>query len=357
MNPPIKLPQHVPLVIATRGDAVESVYYGSFAVADAGGGLLARAGDGDFPMFTRSTLKPFQALPFVADGGPAHFGFSSAQVALMCASHSGEPRQLAGVADMLVRVDSSEAQLQCGSHLPLFYAATRCPPPAGLLARPLHHNCSGKHAGFLAWCRLHGEPADTYLDPAHPLQRAIRRRLARLLGLRADALPIGIDGCGAPNYALPLAKLAQAYARLASATAPAPLATLFAAMTAHPEMVAGEARNDLLLMQAAPGDWVAKGGADGMQALGVRSRGLGIALKIADGNPRALQVALVAILGRLGLLPADADPTLAQWRAGEIRNHAGRLTGRLAPVFELAPPHAAQEPGGRDGRDRQESAP
>ncbi|WP_238998901.1 asparaginase [Azospira restricta] len=346
----------MPLIVATRGDAVESVYYGSLAVAAADGRLLAAAGDCTFPMFTRSTLKPFQALPFVADGGPAHFGFSPAQVALMCASHSGEPRHLAGVADMLARIACDEAALQCGSHAPLFYAATGRAPPADLAASPLHHNCSGKHAGFLAWCRLHGQPTATYLDPAHPLQRAIRRRLARLLGLRTNALPLGIDGCGAPNYALPLACLAQAYARLASPGAPPPLATLFAAMTGHPEMVAGEARNDLLLMQAAAGDWVAKGGADGVQALGVRSRGLGIALKIADGSPRALQTALAAILDRLGLLPADGASPLAPWRAGEIRNAAGRLTGRLLPVFELVRPGAAQESGGAGGGDRQESA-
>lgn len=339
MHAPLELPRHVPLVVATRGDTAESVHYGSLAVVDASGRVLCGVGDTAFPIFTRSTLKPFQALPFIAGGGPAHFGFSSAQVALMCASHSGELRHVAAVADMLARIGCSEAQLQCGCHVPVFYAATGAAPPPGLVLSPLQHNCSGKHAGFLAWCRQHGQPTETYLDPEHPLQREIRRSLAQLVGCRESEIALGIDGCSAPNHALPLARLAYAYARLATHSAqeahgPA-LAALFRAMTAHPEMVSGEGRGDLLLMRAGAGDWVAKAGAEGVQALGVGSRGLGIALKIADGGARAAQVAIAAVIEQLGLLPADGAQALRPWRDGEIRNYAGRLTGRLLPVFEL----------------------
>jgi L-asparaginase II len=341
----MKLPGHVPLAVATRADVVESVYYGSIAVADASGQWVCGVGDTGFPIFTRSTLKPLQAMPFVADGGPARFGFSPAQVALMCASHSGEPRHVAAVADMLSRIDCSEAQLRCGSHPPLWYAATGAAVPPDLVPSPLHHNCSGKHAGFLAWCRQHGQPLDDYLEPSHPLQQAIRRDLAALLGCSEAELPMGIDGCGAPNYALPLARLAQAYAQLATARAradsPAVLDTLFAAMTAHPEMVSGEARGDLILMQAAPGDWVAKAGADGVQALGIRSRGLGIAIKIADGSPLALRTVVGAVIEQLDLRPPGGDQALGPFQQNEIRNHAGRLTGRLRAVFQLRP--AARE--------------
>lgn len=336
MDGRMKLPGHVPLVIATRGDAVESVHYGSIAVAAADGELVHAVGDAVFPIFTRSTLKPFQALPFVAAGGPAHFGFSPAQVALMCASHSGEPRHVAAVAEMLARIGCSETDLQCGWHPPLHYAATGVSPPPEAVESPLLHNCSGKHAGFLAWCRQHGEPIDSYLDPEHPLQREIRHGLARLVDCDESEMRLGIDGCSAPNYALPLARLAQGYARLAGGGGEygAALKTIFAAMTAHPEMVSGEGRGDLALMRAAPGDWVAKAGAEGMQALGIASRGLGIAIKIADGNSRAVQVVLSSLIERLGLLPAGGQLP-EQWRQDEIRNHAGRLTGRLLPVFEL----------------------
>lgn len=333
----MKLPNHVPLVAATRGDAVESVHYGSIAVV-AAGELIYALGDVGFPVFTRSTLKPLQALPFVEDGGPAHFGFSSEQIALMCASHSGEPRHVAAVADMLARIGCTEAQLQCGCHVPLFYAATHSVPPPDLVMRPLQHNCSGKHAGFLAWCRQRGEAVENYLDPHHPLQKEIRQRVAQLTGCGEGKMPMGIDGCGAPNYALPLAQLAHAYARLADSTrhhgCEDALAALYAAMTAHPEMVSGEGRTDLALMRAAPGDWVAKGGAEGVQALGIRSGGLGIAIKIADGGARALQVAVASVLRQLKLPGAD-DEAVARWEALDLVNHPDRRTGRLMPVFSL----------------------
>ncbi len=337
MQADLPLPAHVPLVVATRGQLVESVHYGSVAVADATGRLLWHAGDTDFPVFTRSTLKPFQALPFVADGGPARFGFSPVQVALLCASHSGEARQVAAVGDMLARAGCRPADLRCGWHLPIFFTARGITPPADLVPDPLQHNCSGKHAGFLAWCRLHGASLADYLEPVHPLQQAIRQGLARLAGAGEVELVPGVDGCGAPNYALPLARLARLYARLAQpdaagADAPA-LATLSAAMRAQPEMVSGEFRDDLLLARAGP--WLAKGGAEGVQALAVPERGIGIAIKIADGGTRALRVATAAVLAQLGLLPEKAGGALADWHSPEIRNHAGRITGRLQAVLEL----------------------
>lgn len=356
MDPTSRLPRHVPLVVATRGDAIESVHYGSIAVVDAAGRLVASVGDAEFPIFTRSTLKPFQALPFVAGGGPARFGFSPAQVALLCASHSGEPRHVAAVADMLARSGCTEGQLRCGCHVPLFYAATHVAVPPDLTLSPLQHNCSGKHAGMLAWCRQHGEAVEDYLDPHHPLQREIRRRVAQLVGCDEHEMPLGIDGCGAPNYALPLARLAHAYARLAvpagNGVDEDALAALFAAMTVHPEMVAGEGRTDSLLMRAASGDWVAKGGAEGVQALGSRSRGLGIAIKIADGGVRALRVAVGAVLAQLNLAAAASDGVVARWREEAILNHAGHQTGRLLPVFDLSSPvRAAADERPVEGRE------
>lgn len=245
-----ELPGHVPLVVATRGDAVESVYYGSISVVDGSGRRICGAGDADYPMFTRSALKPFQALPFVIGGGPAHFGFSEEQVALLCASHSGEPRHVSAVADMLARSGCHPGQLKCGCHVPAFYAATGTPVPPDLKVTPLHHNCSGKHSGFLAWCRQHGEPVESYTDPAHPLQQAIRSTLAEVVDCSESAMPMGIDGCSAPNFALPLSRLAYGYARLAGAEGVhgEALSILFRAMTVHPEMVAGEDRGDSQLL-------------------------------------------------------------------------------------------------------------
>jgi L-asparaginase II len=154
------------------------------------------------------------------------------------------------------------------------------------------------------------------------------------VGLEGDALPLGIDGCSAPNYALPLDKLAAAYARLA-ASDEAALSTLFAAMTQQPEMVSGTARNDLAFMRMAPGDWVAKIGADGVQTIGVRSAGLGIAIKVVDGNMRALYTAAVAVLKALGLVTTPEDTGLAPWVTPVVKNARGTRTGVVRPVVEL----------------------
>ena len=315
------------------------MHYGSVAVVDAGGGLIFAAGDPHYLTTTRSALKPLQALPFVASGGPDRFGFSREQVALLCASHSGEPRHVAAVADMLKRIGCTPADLQCGIHPPMFYTATDEVPPVDAKFTALHHNCSGKHTGMLAYCRMCGLPTESYLDFEHPLQQAIRVAVAHLTGVAEQDLVAGIDGCSAPNYAVPLDRLAHAFARLATVTADerygsAP-ATLAGAMSAHPEMVSGERRNDLILMSAGRGDWVTKVGAEGVQAIGVRSRELGIALKVIDGNARGLHPATVSILDQLGLLDDEQRAQLESWREPVIRNYRGVETGRVIPEVTL----------------------
>jgi len=337
--PPV-IAGHVALARVTRGDAVDSVHYGSVAVVDASGRLIYSAGDPEFVTTTRSALKPLQAVPFVAAGGIERMGYSMPQVALLCASHSGEPRHVDAVADMLARAGNSASDLQCGVHPPLYYTAREQLPPAGAVFSPLQHNCSGKHAGMLAYCRLCGEGIDTYLAYDHPLQQAIRGAVAHLCGVDESSLIAGIDGCSAPNYAVPLSRLAYAFARLAAKTedsryGSAPL-RLAAAMSAHPEMVSGERRNDLALMRAGGGDWVTKVGAEGVQALGIRSTGWGIALKVSDGNARGLHPATVAVLDQLGLLDDARRAALEAWRRPEIRNYRGLVTGHVEPMVKLA---------------------
>jgi L-asparaginase II len=334
-------PPHAPFVRVTRGEATDSVHYGSVAVVDREGRLLYSAGDPRYLTTTRSALKPLQALPFVAGGGVERFGYTLPQVALMCASHSGEPRHVEAVAAMLERAGCAPDQLQCGVHPPLYYTAREELPPSAAVFTTLHHNCSGKHAGMLAYCRQCAAPLDSYLAFDHPLQQAIRKAVAHLTGVREAELVAGVDGCSAPNYAVPLDRLAYAYARLAGTAsdsrygdAPARLA---AAMTAHPEMVSGERRIDLALMTAGQGDWVTKVGAEGAQAIGIRSKGWGIAIKVADGNARGLHPATVAILDQLGLLDARQRALLQPWRQPEIRNYRGVLTGRVEPIVRLAP--------------------
>ncbi|HVN36512.1 MAG TPA: asparaginase [Casimicrobiaceae bacterium] len=329
---------HAALAEVTRGAAVESVHYGSIAVVDRDGRLLAAAGDPAFLTMTRSALKPFQAMPFVAAGGPERFGYSKAQIALLCASHSGEPRHVDAAADMLARAGNSPADLQCGSHAPFFYEVRGEVPPQPPYS-PLAHNCSGKHSGMLAYCVHCGLPRDSYLAVDHPLQRAIRRAVSRFTATSEADLVGGIDGCSAPNYGVPLFRLAQAFARLATGATDAEFGeapkVLADAMATHPEMVSGEHRSDLELTQAGRGDWIAKIGAEGVQGIGLRGAGVGIAIKVIDGNRRVLPPIIAAALDQLGLLDAPRREALRHWREPPQRNYRGILTGHLRATVVL----------------------
>ena len=332
-------PHHVPLAIMTRGGAAESVHYGSVAVTDADGNLLHSAGDPQASMFTRSSLKPFQAMPVLASGADRAFGFGDRELALMCASHSGEPRHVEVVSGMLQKIGCGPEDLQCGKHVPYFYQYLDRTPEPGATFSSLQHNCSGKHSGMLSYCRHCGHATANYLNPQHPLQQAIRRSVAHFTGTPESSLTIGIDGCSAPNYAMPLRGLAQAFAKLTTSGddpeyGDAPK-RLFDAMSAHPELVSGERRNDLALMRAGNGDWATKVGAEGVQGIAVRSRGIGIAIKIADGNARALFPVTVAVLQQLGLLADPQRTPLAAYFEPAQHNLRGLVTGKMQPVVEL----------------------
>jgi L-asparaginase II len=328
-----------PLAETTRGDRIESVHFGAVAVVDTRGKLLYSAGDPDFLTFTRSTIKPFQALPFLHGGGAARFGFGNREIALMCASHSGEAMHVDVVRGMLSKAGCDEHHLRCGCHVPMHYAVEEKRPPADAVFNQLYNNCSGKHAGFLAYCMQHGHTLDDYIDPVHPLQQAVRRHLAEVAGVAEAELAMGVDGCSAPNYALPLSRLAFAYARLAQGSGDARygrvMGELFEAMTSHPELVSGTGRGDLAFMRTAPRDWVAKGGAEGVQAIGICSAGIGIAIKVADGNSRALYPAAIALLQQLGLLENVEDTPLAAWQRPQLRNLRDIQTGEVRATVRL----------------------
>jgi L-asparaginase II len=329
----------VPLIDLTRGGALECQHAGAIAVVNTRGKLLASAGDPHFMAFTRSTLKALQALPFMEADGPQQLGFGERDLAMLCASHSGEPMHVAQVQHMLDRAGVSFKKLQCGCHVPYYVDLGVAPAPEHIDQR--HHNCSGKHSGFVAYCVQHGHSLDDYLEPAHPLQQAIRRDVARAAGLQPGELQAGIDGCSAPNYAMPLSALARAYARLASGAADSEFGASFSllsqAMTAHPELVSGTGRNDQAFMTAGRGDWVTKVGADGVQAIASKSRGEALTIKIADGNKVALFAASVEALDQLGWLDAQQREQLLPWRAEVISNWRGTAVGERRPAFRLVP--------------------
>jgi L-asparaginase II len=330
---------YVPLIETTRGGMTECIHYGAIAVVDVRGKLLAQVGDAYTRVYTRSTLKALQALPLMQAGGVEALGFTPRHLALLCASHSGEDMHVAVVNEMLAKAGKPAARLQCGCHVPLKYSFFDIAPPAGAAFSEVHNNCSGKHAGFLAWCALKGIDDATYLDPAHPLQQAIRTDVARAVRLAPEQLHRGIDGCSAPNYAMPLAAIALGYARLASGAQDSEFgdafAKLSAAMKAHPELVSGTGRNDDAFMQAGAGDWVSKVGADGVQVVASTARGQAIAIRIADGNKQALYAATVAALDQLGWLNDAQRSALTPWRFVTIVNARGVVAGQRHAVFQL----------------------
>jgi L-asparaginase II len=334
--------QFVPLIEATRGDLVECQHWGAVAVANRDGRVLAHAGDPNAVTYTRSTIKAFQALPFMQSGGARALGWGQADLALLCASHSGEPMHVEQVDRMLGTVDLTYKALRCGCHMPMF-SALGLPGlalPEGFVADERHNNCSGKHAGFVAYCLQQGLPQDDHLAPDHPLQRAIRERVAQAVGLQPQQLSAGTDGCSAPNYAMPLAHLARGYARLAGGAPDTDLDeslnALADAMVARPELVSGTGRHDQDFTRAGRGDWVSKTGADGVQVVGSRSRGEAFALKVMDGNMVAQVAAAVEVMNQLGWLDDGQREALAHRRAADIVNARGVRVGGRRPVFKLA---------------------
>ena len=328
-----------PLIELTRNGIPECMHMGALAVTDTEGRVLAQVGNPHWLCFTRSTLKAMQALPLIQSGGVAHFGFTPSELAMMCASHNGEEMHVEQVSSILNKSGSNTRQMRCGCHVPYRFTFFDRPMPEGFAYDERHHNCSGKHSGFLAYCVQHGLPTDSYTEVDHPLQQQVRHAVAHLAGLSEEELALGIDGCSAPNYAMPLAHLARGYARLAGGAPDTDLheslTALADAMVARPELGSGTGRHDLDFMQVGQGDWVSKTGADGVQVVGSRSRGEAFALKIMDGNMVAQVAAAVEVMDQLGWLDAGQREALARRRSAHIVNAKGLTVGGRRAVFRL----------------------
>jgi L-asparaginase II len=336
--PWLDAPMRDGLVRVLRGEVVESVHRASAAVVDAEGRLVASFGNPDLVTFARSTLKPVQALPFVESGAADSFGFGSEELAMAASSHNGEAQHVELVHRMLQRIGLGVDALQCGAHPPYHAESARA---LGNAYTALHNNCSGKHAGMLAVCVHEGWDVDTYLDPDHPLQRRILGNVSQETGLIESRLASAMDGCSAPNYALPLRELARSFARLMSAERlggqrAASLSRIRDAMTAHPFLVGGTGRTDTRFMQAFPGRVWAKAGGEACYGIGLLVTGLGVALKIEDGATRAVPPLLHAILREFGVADEAGAAALRDLVEGPLWNVAGHPVGRLETEVRLA---------------------
>jgi L-asparaginase II len=340
----------LPLYELTRGEFVESIHFGSIAVSDNQGKLFAWYGDPDTFTFMRSSAKPFQALPFVEENGLEHYGLTLEDLALICSSHLGTDQHVLNIKALQEKTGVQESELQCGVH-----PVSHQPTADAMRARaeeptPNRHNCSGKHSGMLAFARMHNWSTSNYLEPNNPVQVRILQSFSEICGLPLDEIGIGIDGCSAPNYAVPLRNAAYAYAQLCDPVNLSPARrnacrAITTAMVSHPFMVAGPDRFDTRLMETTAGRIVAKGGAEGYQAIGLlpgalapNSPALGIAFKISDGDlrNRARPAIALEILTQLEALSPKELEKLAEFGPSlPLKNWQEIEVGHTKPSFKL----------------------
>jgi L-asparaginase II len=331
------------VVEVTRGAVVESRHRVHVAVVDADGTLRAYAGDPDLTTFWRSSAKPIQALPVVDDGAFDRFGLTLEELALICGSHSGTAAHVRVAESILEKIGLTAESLACGPHAPFDSEARRALEEQGLEPVRLHNNCSGKHAGMMAVARARGWDPEGYQMMEHPVQARLLTEVARWTQLPAEAIGLGVDGCGVVCYAMPLSQMALAYASLAAAARRGERgpATVVEAMTAHPEMVAGEGRICTDIARVTEGRVFAKLGAEGVYCVGVPGAELGIALKVEDGTTRAVAPAVAGVLRELDLISEDDFGALHRYVFREVSNTRGEATGEVRPSIRLHP----AEPG------------
>jgi L-asparaginase II len=325
------------IVEVTRGELVESSHRVVACGCDARGRVILEYGDIHAPVYLRSTAKPFIAAAAVAAGARDAFGLNDREIAIMAASHSGQLFHLNAVRSLLKKIGMSEDALQCGAHLPYNEQAAQAMLRRGEAPRAIHNNCSGKHAGILALCKLVGADPNTYLDAANPAQREILTFCARLSDDDASTWPLAADGCGIPVYATSLRNAALSFARLATLDGVREndgraLRIVREAMITRPEYVAGTGELDTTLMRAAEGQLVSKGGAEGVHGVAALAAGLGYVSKVVDGAGRARGPSSIAALRSLGILNGAQIERLARFARPIVYNRAGRAVGEIRVV-------------------------
>lgn len=338
----------VPLVEVRRGAIVESRHRGHIAVIDGRGETVAALGAIETVTYLRSSAKPFQALPLITSGAADAFNFTEREIAVACGSHSGETIHTQTVQAMLDRANLSSSLLKCGIHEPFDREIARGLRRDGVSPDVLQNNCSGKHTAMLTLALRFNAPTNSYDDPEHPVQVAIKKYVALFANMEASRIVVGVDGCGVPVFGMPVRSMAAMYAHLISPPADFDDATRIAApriigaMRKFPEMVGGtRERLDTEIIRATEGRVISKVGAEGVYTAGVMPsddfpHGLGIALKIEDGEDRrGRPVVVIEVLRQLGLLSEKAQAALMPYSRFDVRNHRREVVGEIVPRFRL----------------------
>ncbi len=351
--------EYQPVFELTRGKVVESIHFGAAAVVDSTGRLLAWVGDPQVRTFLRSSAKPLQALPFIEAGGDQAFHLTSKEVAIMCASHSGTDEHVEVIKGIQAKIGITESDLLCGTHLLSHLPTVEAMRARGEVPTPNRNNCSGKHTGMLAHARMRGLPLSDYVNPEHPVQKTILETFSSMCGVLPEQVEIGIDGCSAPNFAIPLSNAALGFARLCDPRGLSPeraaaCRRITSAMLTNPLMVSGPGGFDTRLMEVCSRRILAKGGAEGYMvmgvlggALGADSPGIGIAFKVSDGDlsirqsdgtfrNRVRPAMALEILRQLEYISAAELEALAEFGPGRpVTNHRKIVVGESRPIFTL----------------------
>lgn len=328
------------LVEVYRGDLLESAHKGDIAVVDSQGTLLYYAGNPNRIVYARSSMKPIQAIPVVETGAADRYGFSDADLSLCCASHSGERQHTDRVLEILKRVGIDDSFLKCGVHIPRWQNTYKDLVLNGEEVTALYNNCSGKHTGMLATAKHMGESLENYYNPNHPVQQRILNAVSEMAECPKEDIKIGIDGCGVPVHGLPIERIAYGFAKMANPSSldesrQKTVKRITKAMIAAPEMVAGTDRFCTDFMIAGQGRFFGKGGAEAVYCIGDYETGLGIAIKIADGNSRAVYPAAVEVLKQLNVLSETPINQLNDHYLPELKNARQEVIGRIVPNFSL----------------------
>jgi L-asparaginase II len=330
-----------PIVVeVVRGGLVESRHRGAIAVVDAAGQKIFAAGDVAKSVFPRSAVKPLQALPLVESGAAEKFALSDEELALCCASHSGEPAHARGVERILAKAGFDASALACGTHWPASQSAAMALARAGATPSALHNNCSGKHAGFLCVARAMAVDPAGYWQPGHPVQQRVHAILEDLTEVALPPDCRAVDGCSVPTWVVPLENLALAFAKFGSGRGLAPAraaaaARLFEACVREPWYVAGSGRFCTEIMQLLGAQALVKTGAEGVMCAAVPALALGVAIKCDDGASRAAEALMAAMLARLLTLDDQQRAALARFAQPKIRNWNDIETGELRIAGEI----------------------
>ncbi len=327
------------LVKVYRKDTIESIHHGAVAVVDSSGKLLYAVGDPDFLTFLRSSAKPFQASVVVESGTSEAFGFTQQEMAIIAGSHNGEKKHVRIVRSVLKKIGLNKSYLKCGTHVPHYYTALGMTPPKKKFS-PLQHNCSGKHAGMLAVCVYEGWNLEKYLSPRHPVQKLILRKISELCEYPERRINVGIEGCGAPTFALPLKNMAIGFSKLKSFISKKQLTSqslqvLADSMWRYPEMVSGRGRLDYELAIASKRNILAKAGAEAVHCGVILDKSYGLAVKILDGSRRAVAPASIEVYRQLGVLNRRQLKDLDDFVSPSIYDYQRKKVGYLKSDFKL----------------------